>query len=336
MPSNKIKKPYSNLGEAMTLPSLPSVREANRDLATIINSKDFKSALGSLLLQEFSSPDRFVRMLFNALRANPKLSQCDANSVIGAMTLAAAFNLEPNTPSQQCHIIPYKKSYKEGNTWHDRYEAQFQIGYRGFIDIAHRSPRFIELQAEEVHENDHFVRELGTNSRLEFRQALKDRGPMIGAFCYIRYVGKSGIQGEDSTFIDIEELKKIRDSSETWKSLIKRRDDAGDDQYKTNKAEKALNDAAWEKWLGQMAIKSVIKRQFKKFPISPEMRSAAAIDDSAEIGTQSVVSIDAKSAKEVLEGDVSTIVNADVNRVDDNRGSAQEIESEQTNVMFSE
>ena len=85
---------------------------------------EIKKALPSVI-----TPERFTRMTLSAISTNPKLAQCTPASFLGAMMSAAQLGLEPNTPLGQAYLIPYKN---RGND-----EVQFQIGYKGLIDLAY-------------------------------------------------------------------------------------------------------------------------------------------------------------------------------------------------------
>ena len=82
-------------------------------------------------LPSVMTPDRFTRMMLSAVSATPKLAECTPKSFLGAMMNAAQLGLEPNTPLGQAYILPYSNK--------GVMEAQFQIGYKGLIDLAYRS-----------------------------------------------------------------------------------------------------------------------------------------------------------------------------------------------------
>ncbi len=102
----------------------------------------FAKALPSVM-----TPERFTRIVLTAIRNNQKLAQCDKGSFFAAVMSSAQLGLEPNTPLGQAYLIPY------GN------ECQFQIGYKGLIDLAYRSGEVSIIQAQTVYEKDEFVYE---------------------------------------------------------------------------------------------------------------------------------------------------------------------------------
>lgn len=84
-------------------------------------------------LPEVITPERFTRMALSALNTTPKLAECSHMSFLSALMNAAQLGLEPNTPLGQAYLIPYKN--KSG------LECQFQIGYKGLLDLAYRNYR---------------------------------------------------------------------------------------------------------------------------------------------------------------------------------------------------
>ena len=120
------------------------------------------------------TPERFTRIVLTALSSNPKLGQCTPNSFLGAMMQAAQLGVEPNTPLGQAYLIPYRNK--------GTLECQFQLGYKGLIDLAYRSGAVQSIQAHEVHENDEFEYSYGLDGTIKHKPALKDRGPVIAYY----------------------------------------------------------------------------------------------------------------------------------------------------------
>ena len=77
------------------------------------------------------TPERFTRIALTAYSRNEKLQECTAESFLGSMMQAAQLGVEPNTPLGQAYLIPYRNK--------GVMEVQFQLGYRGMIDLAYRS-----------------------------------------------------------------------------------------------------------------------------------------------------------------------------------------------------
>lgn len=250
---------------------------------------------------QFLTPDRFLRMAINSVKKTPLLLRCDPQTVLGSFMTSAALGLEPNTIQQQAFLIPYKKRAKVGDNWVDVYDCQFQIGARGFVTLAHRSPHIDNLEAETIHENDLFDHMQGSESFLKFRKSLRDRGDAIGAFCYARL--SSGT--EKATVLPLEEIFKIRSRSETFKSLNNAVESA-ENQKEKAKAEQKLADTPWVMWFDDMGAKSAIKKGAKQLPLSTgdAFASAVALDqDSADTVIDMAAMADADTARAVVSGE---------------------------------
>ena len=148
---------------------------------------EIKKALPSVI-----TPERFTRMVLSAISTNPKLGSCTPSSFLGAMMSAAQLGLEPNTPLGQAYILPYQN---KGNL-----EAQFQLGYKGLIDLAYRSGEVEIVQAQIVYENDTFECEYGLEPKLTHIPADSDRGNAIKV--YAMFKTKSGGYGFEVMSMD--------------------------------------------------------------------------------------------------------------------------------------
>ena len=246
----------------------------------------------SALVGKHMTCDRRLALCINSIRRTPKLMECDSQSVLGAMMSSAGLGLEINTPTQQAWLIPYAKNSKVGDKWIKNYECQFQIGYRGFITLAYRSPVVESIEAEAIHENDHFVHMQGSKAFLEFKKTLKNRGDLIGAYCLVKM--KDG--AEVALVLPLEEIYKAREKSETYKALRDAVCTAADGKDKV-KAQKKFDETPWVMWEDDMAAKTVIKRIVKRLPMSSNdpVILAAAMDERP-------VDYSAMSDEETLRG----------------------------------
>ncbi|MBD5101934.1 MAG: recombinase RecT, partial [Subdoligranulum sp.] len=129
---------------------------------------EIKKALPSVL-----TPERFTRMVLSAISSTPQLAETTPQSFLGAMMTAAQLGVEPNTPLGQAYLLPYKNK--------GVLECQFQLGYKGMLDLAYRSGEVTIIQAHEVCENDDFSYSFGLNPQLHHVPARTERGEVI---CY--------------------------------------------------------------------------------------------------------------------------------------------------------
>ena len=147
----------------------------------------------------------FVRLALTEVQRNPKLAQCDPQSVFLACMEAARLGVVPGTLGQG-YLVPRKGI------------CHFMPGYRLFIELARRSGEVRRVDAEVVHENDEIVYRQGTDPALEHTPKITgDRGKAIGAYA-IAHMHDGGIQ---VTYMRLEEIEKARaaggGNSPAWK-----------------------------------------------------------------------------------------------------------------------
>lgn len=197
-------------------------------------SSQIAKALPSVL-----TPERFSRMVLTAITKTPKLGNCKPESFIGSMLTAAQLGLEPNTPLGQAYLIPYGQ------------DCQFQIGYKGMIDLAYRSGEFQCIMSEIVYENDDFSFEYGLNANLVHKPCMGDRGEK--KWVYAMY--------------------KLKDGGYSF--VVKSIDDI---ITHAKKYSKTYNNGPWQTAFEEMAKKTVIKQLLKYAPLKSEFARGVAAD----------------------------------------------------------
>lgn len=205
-------------------------------------------------------PERLVRIALTTLRMNPELYKCTPDSFMGALFQSAQLGLEPNVEGQ-AYIIPFNNSRKVGNEWKTSKEAQFQIGYKGYVELFYRHQKATSLDMQTVYENDTFEYEYGTNSYLKHRPALTDRGKPIGYYA----VAKMGNGANVFKFMSVE------DCMEHGKTHSKCYD---------KKESKFYAKTPWATDPDAMCMKTVLIQLMKLLPKSIEVQRAIAADET--------------------------------------------------------
>lgn len=204
-------------------------------------------------LPKVITPERFTRIVLTAISKTPALADCTPQSFLGAMMQAAQLGLEPNTPLGQAYLIPYQN--------HDRLECQFQLGYKGLIDLAYRSGEVLDIQAHAVHEHDAFEYELGLETRLKHVPAMQDRGPVVAY--YAVYHTRAGGYG-----VEVMSVADVRQYAAKY----------------SKGAKKARG--PWATNFDAMAKKTVVKQALKYAPIATELMRATAADETIKSTTE--------------------------------------------------
>lgn len=120
---------------------------------------------------------QFITSVLNL--TSTSLQGCDPNSVYGAVMKSASLDLSVDPNLGQAWIIPYNS--KSGR------QAQFQIGYKGFIQLAKRSGQYLKLNAIPVYEGQlKSFNPLTEDIEMDWNNKTSDK--VIGFMAYIKEI----------------------------------------------------------------------------------------------------------------------------------------------------
>ncbi len=187
---------------------------------------------------------QFIISLLSAVNSNSTLATCSSKSIMNAAMTAASMDLPINQNLGFAYIIPYKG------------EAQFQMGYKGFIQLAQRSGQFKTINVSDVRK-DEIVKMDRLSGEITFKwEDDRLKLPVIGYVGYMELV--NGFK--KSLYMTIEELKAhgLRFSQTMKKGF-----------------------GLWTSDFDAMASKTVIKLLLAKYaPLTTDMQNAQLADQS--------------------------------------------------------
>ncbi len=233
-------------------------------------AKQFATAL-----PKHVNSERFVRIAITTIRQNPKLAKCSQESLLGALMVSAQLGLEPGTLGQ-CYLIPFENK-KAGTV-----ECQFQIGYKGLIELLRRSGQLSDIYSYTVYENDDFNIEYGLSRTLTHKPIFDERGEIKGFYA----------------------VAILKDGAKAFEYMTKDEVVKHEEKYRKG----SYKNDVWNKNFEEMAQKTVVKKLLKWLPVSVEFLEMAAKDE------KSFKVIDDKSTEvqeiEILENN-GDIINAE-------------------------
>lgn len=257
----------TNESEENQLPALPGTVTAAAKPKTLKDMLvSYKNQMAAALPKHLNA-DRMLRIVMTEISKNPKLKECTPASFIGSVLTCCQVGLEPG-PLGKAFLIPYKNSRLSKESGNDVYECQFQIGYKGLVELARRSGDIRRISAHEVCENDKFEYCFGLVEKCHHVMAEGDRGAYKGAFVVVEF--KDGSYQFD--YMPVAEINKARDRSSSYSNWVR--------------FGKKGDLPIWETDYGEQAKKTVFKRLSKYLPLSIEVQEAIAMDDEADYGTQ--------------------------------------------------
>ena len=110
-------------------------------LKSMINDERTKNKFKEMLGNKAAG---FLTSLMNTTNGNAQLQQADPNSILKAGAIAATLDLPIDPNLGFAYIVPYKNTVKDkfGNVVETRNEAQFQMGWKGFYQLAMRTGQY--------------------------------------------------------------------------------------------------------------------------------------------------------------------------------------------------
>ena len=191
----------------------------------------------------------FATSILQVVNSNEMLRTATPESIFSAACMAATLNLPINSNLGFAHIVPYR------NTKTNTTEAQFQLGWKGFVQLAQRSGQFKKISTAVAHEGQLIKSDPLQGYEFNWDAHLNNK-PTIGYVAYFQLL--NGF--EAYLYMTIEEVKEhgLRYSQSFKKGY-----------------------GVWVDNFDAMALKTVLKLLLsKQAPLSVEMQKAILADQA--------------------------------------------------------
>ena len=192
----------------------------------------------------------FATSIMQIVNSNPMLLNAEPMSIFNAACMAATLNLPINNNLGFAYLVPYKNS-KTGHV-----EAQFQLGYKGFIQLAQRSGQFERLVSLPVYKDQLIEKDLIKGFKFNWSIDPDEKEQPIGFYAYFKLI--NGFTAE--LYMSREQIDKhAKRYSQSYRK----------------------NSGVWADNYEQMALKTVTKLLLsRQAPLSIEMQKAVLSDQS--------------------------------------------------------
>lgn len=243
---------------------LSPIQQNINSMKALVSNESVKNRMFNLLGKEAST---FLASVLDLYTGDTNLSKCDATRVMAEAMKAAALKLPVSKSLGFCYVIPYNNV------------PQFQLGYKGLIQLAQRSGQYKFLNADMIYEGEDVAYNRITGM-LEITGEAKSDSP-IGYFAYFQLL--NGFE------------KCVYWSKQKVESHAKR----------YSKAWKQPN-SPWHTEFDAMALKTVLKNLISKYGVmSIEFASAVASDYEDTIEAE--VSQNANGAPVILPAEPAAL-----------------------------
>lgn len=230
--------------------AVPEKREKTK-FSVAIKSDAYKGLINSTL-GDSKRAAGFVTAITSAVATNPSLQECDAATILSAGLLGESLELSPSATLGQYYLVPFKDKNRG-------MVAQFQLGYKGYIQLAIRSGQYKKLNALAIKEGE-LIKYDPLNEELEVHLIESDteraRAKTIGYYAMFEY-----LNGFRKTLYWSKE--KMEAHANTYSQA-----------YKSRKGF-----SFWEKDFDSMAIKTMLRQLISKWGVmSVEFQKAFEAD----------------------------------------------------------
>jgi recombination protein RecT len=260
------------------------VKNQKASIGAYLNNDAVKNQINKMLGSEKQGA-RFISSLVSAVTVNPALSECDNKTLVNAALLGTTLNLSPSPQLGQFYMVPFNDR-KNGRT-----VAQFQLGYKGYLQLAIRSGQYKKLNVLAIKEGelesyDPLNEEIKVN--LIDDEEKREKAKTIGYYAYFEYL--NGFR------------KAMYWSREKMEAHAQK-------YSKGYAAHKGYT--FWEKDFDAMACKTMLRQLISKWGImSIDMQTAYLADEGAmskdvgDFGTVDYVDTDATETAVPAQGEV--------------------------------
>ena len=227
---------------------MSDLKQFNTTIANVNTQSYLKNVLGE-------KKDSFVNNITALVANDESLQACVPTTIMFAAMKATSLSLPLDNNLGFAYVLPYKNG--RSNT----VEAQFQMGYKGIVQLAVRSGQFKRINVSDVREGEIASRDRLTGD-IEFSwitdEAERGKAKVIGYVGYFRLSGGY----EKTAYWSVEEL--VEHSKKYSKAVQK--------GYKS----------PWSENFDAMAKKTVLKLMLNKgdAPMSVEMQDAFSYDQA--------------------------------------------------------
>lgn len=200
--------------------------------------------------------DSFMGSLMTLVGGDNYLSQAEPMTIIASALKAATMDLPIDKNLGYAYVVPFNRSEKVGNKWVKHNEAQFILGYKGYIQLAQRSGQYKALNALAIYDGQ-----------------LIDWNPLTEEFTFDY---KAKVSDEVIGYVGFFELLNGFKKTVYWT-----KQEIESHRIKNSKGyDKEKLSGAWVDNYDSMAIKTVLRNMLSKWGLlSVEMQSAITSDE---------------------------------------------------------
>lgn len=212
---------------------------------------------------------RFISAVISAVSVNPGLTECDHATILSAALLGESLKLSPSPQLGQYYLVPFND--KKRNTK----VAQFQLGYKGYIQLAIRSGYYKKLNVLAIKEGE-LIRFDALNEEIEVKliedDTAREQAKTIGYYAMFEYTNgfRKAMYWSREKMMAHADKYSMAFSAEKYQDLL---------DGKIPQSEMWKYSSFWYKDFDGMAFKTMLRQLISKWGImSIDMQQAMDSD----------------------------------------------------------
>lgn len=273
--------------------SLTKPQQTKRTFSSYLTNDAVKNKINSIMNSKDGT--KFITSLVTLVSNNPAIAECEHATILSSALLGESLKLSPSPQLGQFYIVPFKDNNN------NRTVAQFQLGYKGYIQLAMRSGNYRDLDVIEIREGEYKGKDKFTGKTvIEFIEDDDERESLeiVGYYTYFELVNgfkKSLYWSKDKM------MNHAKKYSQAYRSDLK----------------KGTSYSFWTKDFTGMAFKTMLRQLISKWGImSVDFQTAITNDmavieddnkinyiDNQEIETEAVIEAKAEVVNNTPEDD---------------------------------
>lgn len=266
--------------------SLTKTTAKKSTFSTFMTSDAVKNKINQMIAGKDGA--KFITSIISLVSNNPAIAECDHSTILASALLGESLKLSPSPQLGHYYIVPFKDNDKSGNL--KRIVATFQLGYKGYIQLAMRSGNYKDLDVIEIRDGEYLGKDRFTGKpKIEFIEDDDEREnlPIVGYYAYF------------------ELLNGFKKSLYWSKTKMEAHAEKYSQAYRYD-LKKNYSYSYWSKDFDGMAFKTMLRQLISKWGIMSVEFQMAMSNDMAMIDENGQPQY-VDNQEDVIEAEVSTV-----------------------------
>lgn len=285
--------------------------------SAVINTDSYKKLINNTL-RDPKRANRFVASIVTAVSVNPALQECESSSIVSAALLGETLGLSPSPQLGQFYMVPYNDK-KKGKV------AQFQLGYKGYIQLAIRSGYYKHINVVAIKEGE-LINYNPLDETIEVNliddEEARENAKTAGYYAMFEYTNgfKKSIYWSKAKMLKHADKYSQAFSLNATEGKYPKVSYADYEAGNYDKKDEWLYSSFWYKDFDDMALKTMIRQLISKWGImSIEMQSAFEKDEAFinEDGTPEYIDVndgaEAGQPQTIIDGATGEVIEGEAN-----------------------